>query len=128
MTQVLQLPVATTVTDNTYFIIIDELNTKRVSYSSLTQELGNSNLVGPSGPMGPFGPTGDTGPTGPTGPTGARGTSGYSGQRGLPGMNYVSVPTSSTFPGNVGDFSYDSNFIYFCVGTNLWKKVGLSAF
>lgn len=128
MTQLLQLPVVTTVTDNTYFIVVDELNTKRVSYQSLTKELGNASLNGPTGPTGPAGSIGNVGPTGPTGPAGARGTSGYSGQRGVPGMNPVSVPTTSTSPGIVGDFSYDSNFLYFCVGVNLWKKVALSAF
>jgi hypothetical protein len=128
MTQILQLPVITTVTDNTYFIVVDEVSTNRVTYKTLTEELGKTSLVGPSGPMGPFGPVGDAGPTGPSGPVGNRGLSGYSGQRGIPGMNYVTVPTSATAPGVVGDFSYDSNFIYFCVSANLWKKVALSTF
>ena len=37
------------------------------------------------------------------------------------------IPTSSIYPGNPGDISWDSNYIYLCVQTNLWKRVNLTS-
>ena len=32
------------------------------------------------------------------------------------------IPTSSNYPGNPGDISWDSNYIYLCVQSNIWKR------
>jgi hypothetical protein len=36
------------------------------------------------------------------------------------------TPASSSATGNAGDICWNSNFIYVCVATNTWKKVGIS--
>lgn len=35
-------------------------------------------------------------------------------------------PATSTSPGVAGDIRYDSDHIYICVGTNIWKRASLS--
>jgi len=36
------------------------------------------------------------------------------------------TPSSALDTGNAGDICWDSSFIYVCVGTNTWKKVGIA--
>ena len=38
------------------------------------------------------------------------------------------IPTSSSSPGQPGTIAFDSNFLYVCVGQNIWRRVGLSSF
>lgn len=37
-----------------------------------------------------------------------------------------SVPANSTATGTTGDIAFDSNYIYYCVATNTWKRAALS--
>ena len=36
------------------------------------------------------------------------------------------VPANSSSTGSVGDIAFDSNYIYYCVATNTWKRAALS--
>lgn len=36
-----------------------------------------------------------------------------------------SAPSSSSSTGSSGEIRFDSNFLYVCVSTNLWKKIPL---
>lgn len=36
-------------------------------------------------------------------------------------------PTTSTSPGNMGDVSFDNNYIYLCIQNNVWKRASLSS-
>jgi len=38
----------------------------------------------------------------------------------------VTVPSSATAPGIVGQVSLDANYFYVCVNTNTWKRVALA--
>ena len=38
------------------------------------------------------------------------------------------VPATSSSAGTPGQISYDSNFGYICIASNLWKRFPLSAF
>lgn len=38
------------------------------------------------------------------------------------------TPASSTDKGMIDTITYDNNFLYICVATNTWKRVGLSTF
>jgi hypothetical protein len=38
----------------------------------------------------------------------------------------VEVPATSTSDGQKGDIAYDEQYIYICVGTNIWKRSNLS--
>lgn len=38
------------------------------------------------------------------------------------------TPSSSSSDALAGEICYDSNYLYFAVGTNSWKRVGLSSF
>ena len=40
----------------------------------------------------------------------------------------VAAPASSTSTGIAGQIAYDANFLYICIGTNLWRRVPLGAF
>ena len=43
--------------------------------------------------------------------------------------NFISlIPTSSAFPGQIGDTASDANFKYTCYATNVWARVAHSAF
>lgn len=35
-------------------------------------------------------------------------------------------PSTSTSPGQAGEIAFDTNYIYYCVDTNSWKRVALS--
>jgi len=37
------------------------------------------------------------------------------------------TPTSATDTGNAGEICWDANYIYVCVATNSWKRIGISA-
>jgi hypothetical protein len=39
----------------------------------------------------------------------------------------TSTPASATAPGEVGQFAYDSGFLYICTATNTWKRIGVAA-
>lgn len=36
------------------------------------------------------------------------------------------VPTTASSNGTVGEFAFDTNYIYYCVANNTWKRVALS--
>ena len=38
------------------------------------------------------------------------------------------IPASSASPGQPGTIAFDSNFLYICVGLNIWRRAALSAF
>lgn len=38
------------------------------------------------------------------------------------------VPATSTSLGSVGDFAYDTNYLYLCVGTDNWRRIPLLTF
>ena len=40
----------------------------------------------------------------------------------------ATIPASSASPGQPGTIAFDSNFLYICVGQNIWRKAALSAF
>lgn len=44
------------------------------------------------------------------------------------GINLVSVPTTSTSPGFVGDIAVDTTHVYFAVAVNQWKRITLESF
>lgn len=84
MTKVTQLPILTTATTNTNFIVVDQRLTRKVTYASVVRSVaqdvittgliakGDPGPTGPPGPgsavPGPSGPPGVSGPSGPTGP------------------------------------------------------------
>lgn len=39
---------------------------------------------------------------------------------------WVTVPASATATGTAGQVARDSSYLYVCVATNTWKRVGLS--
>ena len=38
----------------------------------------------------------------------------------------ASTPASAAATGTAGEWQYDTNYIYVCVATNTWKRVGIS--
>lgn len=65
------------------------------------------------------------GPSGPSGPRGLDGTRGPSGPAGFASISFGSkIPTSA---GIVGQISYDTNYVYFCVAANTWVRLGSSS-
>ena len=40
---------------------------------------------------------------------------------------FVAVPASATAEGKPNEFSYDLNFLYFCVAPNVWRRTALVA-
>ena len=36
------------------------------------------------------------------------------------------TPASATADGNTGDIAWDADYIYVCVDTNVWKRIGIS--
>ena len=40
----------------------------------------------------------------------------------------ATIPTSSASPGQPGTIAFDSNWLYVCVGLNIWRRTALSAF
>jgi hypothetical protein len=43
-------------------------------------------------------------------------------------LNFVPVPANSASNGTAGQVSADTNFLYICVATNLWRRVAIAAF
>jgi hypothetical protein len=43
-------------------------------------------------------------------------------------LNLVPVPATSTSAGTAGQVAADASFLYVAIGTNLWRRVALSAF
>lgn len=41
--------------------------------------------------------------------------------------NLVSPPPSATASGNIGQFSYDNEYMYVCINNNLWKRTTLNS-
>ena len=39
----------------------------------------------------------------------------------------LSIPTTSTSPGNTGDIAFDNNYLYICIQNNVWKRTSLSS-
>lgn len=79
MPNVTQLPIITSSTTATSFLVVDNRATRRIGYDDLYNQiwgeiqLEDSLFVGPTGPAGPKGPTGPAGSStvpGPTGPSG----------------------------------------------------------
>ena len=66
MTKVTQLPVASTITNNGVFVIVDNGRALQLPWQTLKA----GGLKGDTGPAGPAGPKGDTGTQGVVGPTG----------------------------------------------------------
>lgn len=40
-------------------------------------------------------------------------------------IDVVAVPSTNTSAGTVGQFAYDSNYIYMCVNTNQWRRFAI---
>ena len=88
---------------------------------------GVQGATGVQGITGPMGPSGATGPVGVTGATGV-GATGATGPAG--GLTYVaSPPVHYNSAGSVNQYSFDSFYLYFCIGTNNWVRTpGSSGF
>lgn len=105
MPNITQLPIITTATNQTYFLVVDNKLATRYNYTALVSQLATNDFRGiqgltgpqgprgnvgpPGGPTGPQGPVGDKGPQGPqgvVGPQGAFGPQGPSGPIGFPGV------------------------------------------
>ena len=117
MTKITQLPVATTISNNGVFVIVDNGTSKQLPWQTLIAGglKGNTGLQGPQGEQGDKGDKGDTGETGlqgpaggpkgdtgtqglvgPTGPAGATGTQGVVGPTGPKGDTGTYVLTTAT--------------------------------
>lgn len=46
----------------------------------------------------------------------------------FPGLNLVDTPATSTSLGFFGDIALDSNFVYFAIGVNQWRRIALGTF
>lgn len=43
-------------------------------------------------------------------------------------INFLSSPpTSATSPGSIGDYAWDTNYMYMCVNNNTWKRTPLTS-
>jgi hypothetical protein len=83
--------------------------------------------TGPTGAVGSAGPTGPTGDTGPTGPTGAASqVAGPTGATGASGISGPTTPASASSTGVAGTVVWDTDYIYVCVDTNIWKRAAIS--
>lgn len=40
----------------------------------------------------------------------------------------ATIPANSSADGNPGTIAFDANWLYVCVGTNIWKRTALSSF
>jgi hypothetical protein len=110
------IPVLTTATSSTFFVVTDGGLSKRINYS----------LIANSGPQGNQGRQGSPGAQGTAGngAQGVQGDIGYTGSRGIaPAFTNVPVPASATSTGIVGQVAFDDTYLYICVSTNQWKRV-----
>lgn len=46
----------------------------------------------------------------------------------LRGWELVAVPAAATSTGTIGQVAIDTEFLYLCVSTNVWRKVALATF
>ena len=105
MTKITQLPVATTISNNGVFVIVDNGTSKQLPWQTLIAGglKGNTGLQGPQGPAGETGPTGLEGPQGPAGgpkgDTGTQGTIGPTGPKGDTGTYTLTTATTSVLGG-----------------------------
>jgi titin len=89
-----------------------------------TGATGGVGPAGPAGAVGPQGPAGATGSVGPAGPAGAVGQTGPQGPAG--DITWVSVPSSPTATGTVGQAAQDANYLYLVYAANSWLRVARS--
>jgi hypothetical protein len=110
------IPVLTTATSSTFFVVTDGGLSKRINYSLISNP-------GPQGSQGRQGSQGFQGTAG-NGTQGSQGRQGSQGDRGIaPAFTNVPVPASSTSVGIVGQVAFDDTYLYICVSTNQWKRV-----
>lgn len=74
MTKITQLPVITQLSNASTFLVVDNGQSKQLTYKFLSDNL--TGPIGPQGLQGPQGPQGDVGPQGPQGAPGAKGDPG----------------------------------------------------
>ena len=99
MTKITQLPVATTISNNGVFVIVDNGTSKQLPWQTLIAGglKGNTGLQGPQGEQGDKGDKGDTGETGLQGPAGGpKGDTGTQGLVGPTGPAGATGPTGDT--------------------------------
>ena len=110
------IPVLTTATSSTFFLVTDGGLSKRVNYSLISSP-------GPQGRQGSQGAQGAQGTAG-NGAQGSQGRQGFQGDRGIaPAFTNVPIPASSSSTGIVGQIAFDDTYVYICVATNQWKRV-----
>jgi hypothetical protein len=109
------IPVITTATSSTFFVVTDSGLSKRINYSVLSDQMG---ITGPQGFQGVQGLQGNTGTQGTQGVQGVQGPSGID-----PAFTNVPPPASSTSTGIVGQVAFDSTYVYICVATNTWRRI-----
>lgn len=47
-------------------------------------------------------------------------------QAALEQLNWVAAPATAASPGTAGSMAYDASFLYVCVATDTWVRVGLA--
>ena len=117
MPKVAQLPVITTATDQTYFIVVDNKLTKRLNFDSLPTSFrgytgsigigvpGNVGYTGSRGVQGFtgfVGSKGDQGDQGDGGFLGSRGLTGYTGSKGTNGVTGFTGSVGTGYTGSKG--------------------------
>jgi collagen type VII alpha len=104
----------------------------QTGYTGSTGNLGYTGSQGDIGFTGSRGVTGYDGSQGIIGYYGSKGDAGgYTGSQGAPGYSgsagYIGVANDTKSPnsdGSIGQFAYDNYFLYLCVDTNTWIRVG----
>ena len=64
--------------------------------------------------------------TGYVGPNGQFVTVADTPANAVPQLRNVAPPASAGAAGEAGNFAYDANFLYICIATNTWMRVGIS--
>jgi len=125
MTTINKLPQLSSTATDVLIPVIDRADnrTKQMSLSQLTTLAKGD--TGSTGPRGLDGITGIRGPQGPQGPTST--VSGPSGPSGpVVAANNATI-AHSTSTGIAGSMSYNNNYLYVCVATNTWIRLGNTA-
>jgi hypothetical protein len=125
MTTVNKLPQLSSTATDVLIPVVDRSDnrTKQMTLSQLT-----TLAKGSQGPIGPRGVDGIPGLAGPSGPSGAASNvAGPSGPRGPVTVATNSTIVSSTSTGVAGAMSYNANYLYVCVATNTWIRLGNTA-
>jgi hypothetical protein len=128
MTTINKLPQLSSTATDVLIPVVDRADdrTKQMSLSQLITLAKGS--TGPSGPRGLDGITGVRGPQGPQGPasvvSGPQGPSGPSGPSVVANSGTVAHSTST---GIAGSMLYNTNYLYVCVATNTWIRLGNTA-